>query len=76
MCCPTGAADLKACDAETDDLPARGFTDLLDHLATLTRNTVRIAGHQDSGFDLLALPTPVQRRAFDLLATPVPLRLT
>lgn len=70
------AADRKAATKTTvDDLPARSFTGLLDHLATLTRNTVRVAGQADSGFELLALPTPVQRRAFELLATPVPLHL-
>lgn len=70
------AADRKAATkTTTDHLPARSFTGLLDHLATLTRNTVRIAGQADSGFDLLALPTPVQRRAFDLLGAAVPLRL-
>jgi hypothetical protein len=73
----SAAADHKAAtQTTTDDLPARRFTDLLDHLATLTRNHLRVAGHDDSGFDLLALPTPVQRRAFELLATPVPLHLT
>ena len=70
------AARKAATQTTTDDLPARGFTDLLDHLATLTRNTVRIAGHAHSGFELLALPTPVQRRAFELLTAPVPLHLT
>ena len=70
------AARRAATQTTTDDLPARGFTDLLDHLATLTRNTVRIAGHAHSGFELLALPTPVQRRAFELLTAPVPLHLT
>ena len=39
--------------------PARhSFTGLLDHLATLTRNHLRVAGHDESGFDLLAIPTP------------------
>jgi hypothetical protein len=73
----SAAADRKAATkTTTDDLPARSFGDLLDHLATLTRNTVRVAGHDNSGFDLLALPTPAQRRAFQLLDAPVPLRLT
>jgi Transposase DDE domain len=73
----SAAADRKAATkTTTDDLPASSFTSLLDHLATLTRNTVRIAGHAHSDFDLLALPTPVQRRAFELLAVPVPLHLT
>jgi DDE family transposase len=72
----SAAAQAKAATkTTTDQLPARSFPALLDHLATLTRNTVRIAGHHDSGFDLLALPTPVQRRAFDLLGAAVPLHL-
>ena len=51
------------------------FTALLDHLATLTRNHLRVAGHDQSGFDLLAIPTPTGRRAFELLGAPIPLTL-
>jgi hypothetical protein len=51
------------------------LTALLGHLATLTRNHLRVAGHDESGFDLLAVPTPSQRRAFDLLGAPIPLTL-
>ncbi len=47
---------------------------MLDHLATLTRNTLRVTG-RDGDFDLLAVPTPTQRRAFELLGATVPLRL-
>lgn len=72
----SAAAEAKAASkSTTDDLPARSFTALLDHLATLTRNTVRVAGQAHSGFELLALPTPVQRRAFELLGAAIPLRL-
>jgi hypothetical protein len=46
------------------------FTGLLAHLATLPRNHLRVAGHDESGFDLLAVPTP--RRAFDLLGAAIP----
>jgi Transposase DDE domain len=53
--------------------PIRGFRDLIDHLATLTRDTIRVGGHT---VDKLAAPTPTQRRAFDLIGTPVPLTLT
>jgi hypothetical protein len=35
---------------------------------------MRVTG-RDSDFDLLAVPTPTQRRAFDLLGATVPLRL-
>ncbi len=55
-----------------DGQPARSFPALLAHLATLTRNTVHIAGTDSVDFDMLALPTPTQRRAFELLDTPIP----
>jgi len=70
------AADHKAATkTTTDGLTARSFTDLLDHLSTLTRNTLRVTDNHSSEFDLLAVPTPTQRRAFELLGAPVPLRL-
>jgi hypothetical protein len=47
-------------------LPASSFRDLLDALATLTRNRIRLAGH-DYSFDQLAEQTPLQQRAFELL---------
>jgi hypothetical protein len=53
--------------------PLRSFRDLLDHLATLTRDTIRIAGQ---AVDKLTEPTPDQRRAFDLIDAPIPLTLT
>jgi Transposase DDE domain len=53
--------------------PIRGFRDLLDHLATLTRDTISIAGQ---AVDKLAVATPDQRRAFDLIGAPIPLTLT
>ena len=52
--------------------PLRSFRDLLDHLATLTRDTIRIAGQP---VDKLTTPTPDQRRAFDLIGAPIPLTL-
>ena len=69
-------ADAKAATkTTTEHLPARSFTALLDHLGTLTRNHLRVAGHDESGFDLLAIPTPTQRAAFELLSAPIPLTL-
>jgi hypothetical protein len=53
--------------------PVRGFRELLDHLATLTRNQIR-AG--TTTFDLLATPTPTQRQAFALVGATIPLTLT
>jgi hypothetical protein len=52
-------ADAKAVTkTTTGGQPARSFTSLLDHLVTLTRNHLRVAGHDESGFDLLAIPPP------------------
>ena len=53
--------------------PIRSFRDLLDHLATLTRDTIRIAGQ---AVDKLTIATPDQQRAFDLIGAPIPLTLT
>jgi hypothetical protein len=53
--------------------PVRSFRDLIDHLSTLTRDTIRVGGQP---VDKLAAPTPAQRRAFDLIGAPVPLTLT
>ena len=53
--------------------PIRGFRDLIDHLATLTRDTIVVGGQP---VDKLAAPTPTQRRAFDLIGAPIPLTLT
>jgi hypothetical protein len=50
----------------------RGFRDLLDHLATLTRNDLR---YGQVTIPALAEPTLTQRRAFDLIGAPTPLNL-
>jgi transposase len=60
--------------AQPDGTRLRPFQGLLDHLATLTRNTHRLAG-SDVTFDQLSEPTPTQRRAFELLGIPIPLRI-
>jgi transposase len=49
------------------------LSSLLNHLGTLTRNTVVFAG--GVRIEKLALPTPLQHRAFELLGTPIPLKL-
>jgi hypothetical protein len=68
------AANHKAAHKTTPDgHTVRGFRDLLDHLATLTRNQIR-AGNSE--FQLLATPTLTQQQAFDLLGAPIPLTLT
>jgi transposase len=70
----SSAAQAKASRQRTiDDQPVYAFATLLDHLATLTRNQLRAA---DSTFELVATPTPAQRRAFELLGTPTPYKLT
>ena len=74
----SAAADRKAATKTThDELPARSFTSLLDHLAILTRNEVRFLAVQDQPvIEQLALPTPTQRRAFELLGQPIPLTIS
>jgi len=53
---------------------AHSFETLLDHLATLTRNTVTF-GDTDVTIDKLAEPTELQRRAFNLIDAPIPTKL-
>jgi hypothetical protein len=67
-------ADRKAAThATTEHVPVRSFRGLLDHLATLTRNTITIG---DRTFDKISTPTETQHRAFDLLGAPIPLNIT
>jgi hypothetical protein len=54
--------------------PYRSFRDLLDNLATLTRNQVRYTGTQVT-IAMLAEPTSAQRQAFELIGAPIPLTL-
>ncbi|MHB1554618.1 MAG: IS1634 family transposase [Acidimicrobiales bacterium] len=49
---------------------AHSLATLLDHLATLTRNTIVFAG--GVRIDKLAVPTPLQRKAFELIGAPIP----
>src|SRR5450759_920225 len=50
------------------------FHSLIAHLATLTRNTIRLPAQGDLTFEQLTQPTALQRRAFELLGVAVPLR--
>jgi hypothetical protein len=59
--------------ADDQGRPVRSFTGVADHLATLTRNTTRIAG---TTIDILATPTTLQRRAFELIGTAIPTTIT
>ena len=54
--------------------PVHTFRGLLDHLATLTRNT-NFPTTTPTRIDQLATPTPDQRAAFQLLDQPIPLTL-
>ena len=67
------AAAKAACKTGPGNQPIRGFHDLIDHLATLTRDTIVVSGQPVSK---LATPTPTQRRAFDLIGAPIALTLT
>lgn len=69
----TGAAAKASARTDDQQRPVRSFTGLLDHLATLTRNTTRIAG---TTLDLVATPTTLQRRAFELIGVAVPTTTT
>jgi Transposase DDE domain len=69
------AAERKASrHRDTSNNPVRSFRGLLDHLATLTRNQVRLTGTEHT-VTILAEPTPTQQRAFELLNQPPPLSL-
>jgi hypothetical protein len=70
-----GARSKAARKVNGESEEVRGFRELLDHLGTLTRNTMRTTTETTSEFQLLATPTPTQRRAFELLGAPVPLKL-
>jgi Transposase DDE domain len=69
----SASADAKAArKATSTGQPARSFRDLLDHLATLTRQSIMIGGHQ---IEKITTPTPAQREAFSLLGAPIPITL-
>ena len=51
-------------------LPLHSFTSLLHELATVCRNTCRLASQPNAPtFDQLTQPTPLQQRAFELIDT-------
>ena len=70
-----GARSKAARKVNGEGKEVRGFRELLEHLGTLTRNTMRTTTGTTSEFQLLATPTPTQRRAFELLGASVPLKL-
>ena len=64
----SNAAMLKANSGRTDEgLPVHSFQTLMDDLATLTRNRVRMPGNDDATANMLTRPTPLQQEAFRLL---------
>ena len=72
----SASASKKAAAKRNDvDEEVRGFRELLDHLATLTRNTMAVTTDTASSFELLSTPTPTQRRVFELLGAAVPRHL-
>ena len=68
-----GANDKASRQVDDEGEPIHNFATLLNHLGTLTRNTVVFAG--GVRIDKLAVPTPLQRRAFELIERPIPTRL-
>ncbi|MDQ3765332.1 MAG: hypothetical protein M3460_28830 [Actinomycetota bacterium] len=52
--------------------PLHSFRGLLEHMATLARNTITLG---QATFDKITLPTPTQQRAFDLTSASIPLSL-
>jgi hypothetical protein len=69
----SGSAEEKALTKKTPDgETVHRFRGLLDHLATLTKNTVQPKGDLPS-FDQVTAPTSLQQRAFDLLDVTIPL---
>lgn len=70
-------ATRKASTQQTPDgVQAHSFQTLLDHLATLTRQTIVFTDPAGVTIDKLTTPTPTQRRAFELIAARIPLTLT
>jgi hypothetical protein len=71
----SAAAQAKAsAKHDADGNPIRSFRDLIDHLATLTRDRIRYHG-TDIEIDKLTDSTPTQRRAFELIDTTIPLTI-
>jgi hypothetical protein len=66
-------APLTSLKEHQPEQPMRNVRDVMDHLATLTRNDLRT---RPATVPVLAEPTPSQRRAFELLGSPIPLTIT
>jgi hypothetical protein len=68
----TTAATKAARHTDDSGEPLHSFRGLLDHMATLTRNTITL---DQATFDKITLPTSTQQRAFELINSPIPLTL-
>ena len=69
----SAAAQAKASTKhDADGNPVTSFRDLLNHLATLTRDRIRYH-NTDIEIDKLTDPPPTQRRAFELIEATIPL---
>jgi transposase len=66
---PSEAAKAKKADKRTaDGLRVMSFADLVAHLGTLVRNTMRVPARPKHRFTLYSTPTALQEAAFRLLA--------
>lgn len=62
------SAQAKALTRRTpDDLPVHSFQTLLGDLATIVSNRVQPKDASTPAFDIITVPTPLQRRALELL---------
>jgi DDE family transposase len=68
----TSAARKAGRHLDNTDQPLHNFRGLLEHLATLARNTITLG---QVTFDKITTPTPTQRRAFELIGASIPLTL-
>ena len=61
------ARSKKAIKRNTNSDPVHSFAGLMDHLGTMTRNTMRMPLAKKHRFTLLSQSTPLQEAAFRLL---------
>jgi transposase len=64
---PSKLAKTKKAAKRNEGLPVMRFADLIDHLGTLTRNSMRVSLQANYSFTQFASPTPIQQAAFRLL---------
>ncbi len=68
------AAETKARRQRLEDgTPVHSFRTLLEELATLAKNRVRLKDAESVEFDELTEPSPIQQQAFQLLEVPITL---